>query len=371
MKIKPFVLERYFARYEFSVKYLLSCSDCEALTRKELLEMALPESLKLWENLKFSYTESPGHPVLREKICSLYETMQPEETLVAVPEEAIFLAMNALLKKGDHLVCISPAYQSLYEIAASIGCEVTNWQVVEGKGKWHLDLDALEKAMTPKTKMIVVNFPHNPTGYVPTPEEQEKMISLASDRGIYLFSDEMYRGLELEGITPLKGACDLYRNAITLSGLSKTYSLPGLRVGWLASKNRDVMSRIAALKDYTTICNSAPSEILGIMALENASSIAANNTELVSRNLAMAREFFAERWDRFTWFEPRGSSIAYPRLDLDMDVFEFCEGAVKSRNLMVVPSKALLDESNHFRIGLGRVNFPEALAVFGEYLKEL
>jgi len=371
MKIKPFVLERYFAQYEFSVKYLLSCSDCEALTRKELLEMASPESLKMWEDMTFHYTESPGHPVLREKICSLYDTMHPEETLVAVPEEAIFLAMHALLKKGDHLVCISPAYQSLYEIAASIGCDVTNWEIVEGDGQWHLDMDALEKALTPRTKMIVVNFPHNPTGYVPTPEEQAKIVSLASDRGLYLFSDEMYRGLELEGTTPLKGACDLYRNAITLSGLSKTFSLPGLRVGWLASKNRDVLSRIATLKDYTTICNSAPSEILGIMALENAPAIAEKNRALVTRNLALAREFFSDHEDKFTWFEPKGSSIAYPRLDLEMDVFEFCEGAVRTKNVMVVPSKALLDESNHFRIGLGRVNFPEALEVFGEYVEEI
>jgi len=371
MKIRSFDLERYFALYEFSAEYLLSSSDCEALSMKELIEMASPGTLVIWEELRLGYTESAGHPLLREKISSLYENMGPDNVLVAVPEEGIFIAMNALLDQGDHVVCISPAYQSLYEIARSIGCSVTPWEKEIRDGKWHFDTNTLEQAITEKTKMIIVNFPHNPTGWLPSPAEQKKIVSIASERGIYLFSDEMYRGLETGNREMLPGACDLYRNAISLSGLSKTYGLPGLRTGWLVCENPDIRKRLASFKDYTTICHSAPSEILSIMALENASRLASRSLEIVEENLGHARNFFDSYKDLFTWMEPAGGSIAYPRLDLDVDVFDFCEGAVKEKNVMVVPSKVLGDDSRHFRIGLGRKNFPEALEAFEEYVKEL
>jgi aspartate/methionine/tyrosine aminotransferase len=371
MKIRSFDLERYFALYEFSAEYLLSSSDCEALSMKELIEMASPGTRVLWEELRLGYTESAGHPLLREKICSLYENMGPDNVLVTVPEEGIFIAMNALLDQGDHIVCISPAYQSLYEIARSIGCSVTPWEKEIRDGKWHFDTNKLEQAITEKTKMIIVNFPHNPTGWLPSPAEQKKIVSIASERGIYLFSDEMYRGLETGNREMLPGACDLYRNAISLSGLSKTYGLPGLRTGWLVCENPDIRKRLASFKDYTTICHSAPSEILSIMALENASRLASRSLEIVEENLGHARTFFDSYKDLFTWMEPAGGSIAYPRLDLDVDVFDFCEGAVKEKNVMVVPSKVLGDDSRHFRIGLGRKNFPEALEAFEEYVKEL
>jgi len=369
MKITPFALERYFARYEFTARYLLSSSDCEALSMKELVGMASPDTRKIWEGLSLGYTESSGHLLLREKICTLYDDLDAEDVLVTVPEEGIFLAMNSLLKKGDHVICISPAYQSLYEIARSAGCEVTPWQARTQEEKWFFDIDDLREAIRSNTKMIIVNFPHNPTGYLPTAEVLKEIVSLATEKGIYLFSDEMYRGLELSGRTTLPGACDIYRNAISLSGLSKTYGLPGLRIGWLASKNRDVIKRVSSLKDYTTICHSAPSEVLGIIALENASLISRRNLAIVEKNLKMAREFFSGYKDKFTWFEPLAGSIAYPRLEMDMDVFDFCEGSVRDKNVMVVPSRSLLDESQHFRIGLGRRNFPEALSVFEEYVR--
>lgn len=370
MRPRVFDLERYFALYEFSARYLLSSSDCEPLSMAELIQKASPETAELWKDLSLGYTESAGLPLLREKICSLYENMSPGDILVAVPEEGIFIAMNALLEEGDHLVCISPAYQSLYEIARAIGCDVTFWQGKVRKGKWHFDTEELEKTLTERTKMIVVNFPHNPTGWLPTTEELEKILSLASQRNIYLFSDEMYRGLEISRKSSLPGACDLYSRAITLSGLSKTYGLPGLRTGWLACSSNDVLKEMASFKDYTTICHSAPSEILSVMALENSSDLALRSREIVGKNLELARDFFSRYSDIFTWIEPMGGSIAYPSLDLEMDVFDLCEGAVKQKNVMVVPAKVLGDRSNHFRIGLGRKNFPKALRAFEEYVKE-
>ena len=127
MKIQPFKLERYFARYEFSAPYLLSSSDCEALTLPELLAMADEQTLGLWNNLKLGYTESQGHHLLREEVARLYQNIQPEELLIITPEEGIFIAMNALLDQGDQVVTTFPGYQSLYEIANAMGCQVSHW----------------------------------------------------------------------------------------------------------------------------------------------------------------------------------------------------------------------------------------------------
>src|SRR5512136_914699 len=134
MQITPFKLERYFAQYEFKVKYLLSPSDCESLSMAELLQRADPDSLALWNELRLGYTESPGHPVLRAEVARLYQTIAPDDVMIAAPEEAIFVAMHTLLRPGDHVVSIFPAYQSLYELARALGCQVTPWMLEPHEG---------------------------------------------------------------------------------------------------------------------------------------------------------------------------------------------------------------------------------------------
>ena len=127
MQITDFKLERYFAEHEFKVRYLLSASDCEALALDELLGMADARTLALWHGLKLSYTESQGHPQLRSEVAGLYQAVRPEDVLIAAPEELIFIAMNALLRPGDHVIATFPGYQSLYAIAEALGCSVTRW----------------------------------------------------------------------------------------------------------------------------------------------------------------------------------------------------------------------------------------------------
>jgi aspartate/methionine/tyrosine aminotransferase len=301
MEISPFKLERYFAKYEFKVKYLLSPSDCESLSMHELLEMAEPDGLALWNNLRLGYTESPGHPALRTEIAQLYRTITAENVVVAAPEEAVMIGLQSMLKPGDRVVCISPAYQSLYEIPRSIGCDVVSWQLVLEKDGWRLDLDQLETLLTDATRLLVINFPHNPTGYLPSPHELDTMVALARKRGVYIFSDEMYRMLEYDPARRLPAMCDLYDKGISLSGLSKAFALPGLRLGWLAAQEPALIESWLGLKDYTTICNSAPSEILGIIALRAKETILARNLGIIRGNLRIAGEFFAARGDRFRW----------------------------------------------------------------------
>ncbi len=369
MKIEPFELERYFAKYEFSVRYLLSASDCEALSMSALLQMMDPESGQLWDELKLAYTESAGHPLLREAIAEIYANISPEDTLVAAPEEGIFLFMQALLKSGDHVVCAFPAYQSLYEIARSIGCDVSNWEADEDRG-WRFDVDRLETLLRPETKLVVVNFPHNPTGYIAERNDYDAVLDLVRQRGAYLLSDEMYRFLEFDPDAALPPACELYDRAFSLCGLSKAFGLPGLRIGWIASQNQEILTRMAGLKDYTTICASAPSEILAITALRNKEKIVARQLDRLKRNLAVLDEFFAEYDDCFSWNRPAGSSVCFPRLLTQKGAAEICDHLVRSAGIMLVPAGTFHFGDRHVRIGFGRENLPEVIERFSDYLSE-
>ena len=369
MKIQPFELERYFARHEFSARYLLSSSDCESLSLLELLEVAHEENIELWIDLKLGYTESSGHPVLRQSISETYKGISADDVLVVVPEEGIFLFMHALLRPGDHIVCTFPGYQSLYEIARSIGCDVSYWEPDEEKG-WDFDLDLLGGMLRPNTRLVVVNFPHNPTGFVPSPEQYTRLVDLVSGRGIHLLSDEMYRLLEINQESTLPAGCELYQYAHSLSGLSKSYGLPGLRIGWIATQDRELLARIAALKDYTTICASAPSEILAIFALANRESIVSGHRQRITRNLAILDGFFADYGDFLQWNKPLGGSIGFPRLLLRKGATEFCNALVEDTGIMLAPSSVFHYGDSHVRFGFGRENLPEVIDYFKEYLDQ-
>ena len=367
MNIAPFALERYFARHEFSAKYLLSSSDCEALTLNALLETADDESRALWDNLKLNYTETAGHPLLREAIAGIYDDIDTEDCIVAAPEELIFLSMHALLEKGDHVVATSPAYQSLHEVARSIGCKVTAWEPEEQDG-WRFDPARLEALINTDTKLIVVNFPHNPTGSVPTVEEYRTIVELARANDCYLFSDEMYRFLEHAPAATLPSACELYDRAFSLFGLSKSFGLPGLRIGWLVGRDHAVQEQILALKDYTTICNSGPGELLALMAVRARESIIGAQRERLTRNLAVVENFLADYADCFDWRRPQGGSICFPRLKIAADATAFCDELVERAGIMLVPASMFDFGEHHVRIGYGRDDLPQVLGEFSAYL---
>ena len=367
MRIAPFALERYFAKHEFCARYLLSSSDCESLSLSELLAMADRETTALWKKLRLGYTETPGHPLLREEISRLYSGITAENILVTVPEEGIFLLMHALLSPGDHIVCTFPGYQSLYEVARSIGCEVSIWKPDETHG-WCFDPGQLEKKIRPNTKMVVVNFPHNPTGSVPSRNDFEKIVDIVRRHGTYLLSDEMYRFLEIEEGYTLPSACELYDRAFTLCGLSKSFGLPGLRIGWLVSRCDEELERVSMLRDYTTICSSAPSEILAVMALRSRKSIIGKQLERVRRNVKLLDGFFSKYEDLFRWNRPAGGSVCFPRMLIDPDTGTFCERLIEETGIMLVPSSIFQYGGNHVRIGFGRDDLAEVIKMFSGYL---
>lgn len=367
MLISPFKLERYYALYEFKSRVMLSSSDCESLSMEELIGMASPSSRALWENLPLGYTETQGHPLLRAEAALHYETIPAENLLVAAPEELIFIAMQTILQPGDHVIVLTPAYQSLYEIANSIGCGISNWQLRPTENGWTAGLDQLESLITSRTRLLVVNFPNNPTGYLPTRQEYDAIVGLARKQGMFVFADEMYRLLEYESAHRLPAMCDAYEKGISLSGLSKSMAAPGLRIGWLATQETNLLERWMAFKDYTTICNSAPSEILGLIALQNWSTIVNRNLQIIQSNIRLATDVFTQYAHLFNWIAPQAGSIAFPEWTGKTSIEDLCKKMLDLYSVMIVPGSLFDYPGKHFRIGLGRRNFEVGIT----YLKQL
>jgi aspartate/methionine/tyrosine aminotransferase len=366
MKIRPFQIERFYAEYEFTTPYLLSQSDCESLSIRDLLALEQGAEEQFHAHW-LGYTESEGSTELRREITTLYQTVQPIDVLVfSGAEEGIFTFMNAVLEAGDHIIVHAPGYQSLQEVARAIGCEVSPWLTHDSDG-WELDINWLSDNIRPTTRAIVVNCPHNPTGYLMSHEKQAQIIEIAREHGIILFSDEVYRGLEHSTET-LPAACDLYENAVSLGVMSKTYGLPGLRIGWLATRRRELYAQMAAFKDYTTICNSAPSEFLSSVALRQRDTIAQRNLAIIRSNLALLDAFFARHMDWFDWQRPQASSTAFPRLKQAASADEFCREVVEKQGVLLLPSTKYDYGDQHFRIGYGRKNMPQSLEQFELYM---
>jgi aspartate/methionine/tyrosine aminotransferase len=362
MRIAEFALERFFARWEFAVRHLLCASDVEGWRMADLLALADDETARLWADLRLGYSEAPGHPLLRAEIAKLYDTIEPDDVLVfAGAEEAIFCLSNVLLGPGDHAVVTWPGYQSLYEVGRAAGADVFLHELREDDG-WALDADRLIASLRPTTRLVVVNAPHNPTGMLPTQAEWTRLTGELEDRGIRLLADEVYRFLELDETDRLTAGADTFGRGVSLGVMSKSFALAGLRIGWLATRDRELLARCAAFKDYTTICSSAPAEILALIALRARDVVLARSRRIVETNLARLDVFFADHADRFSWVRPHGGSIGFPRL-LDAEPIDaFAARLVEAEGVLLLPGSQFGFEGNHFRIGFGREDLPEALA---------
>ncbi len=368
MRLEPFKIERYFAPYEFTARYMLSGSDCESFSIQELLDL-VPGAADGFSSHWLGYTETVGSPVLREAIAGLYEVVEADGILIHNGAgEGIVTFMNAMLGPGDHVIVHYPCYQSLFQVAEAIGCKVTRWVTSPDTG-WGLDLNLLEDSITERTRAIIVNCPHNPTGYLMERETLDSVISLARAHDVLLFSDEVYHGLEYDPLHRLPAACDLYENAVSLGVLSKTYGLPGLRIGWIATQNKKLCDSLLIVKDYTTLCNAAPSEFLAHVAIQAHDRIHARNLEIVTSNLALLRQFFAEYDERLRWVEPKAGAICFPTVT-GGDPNGFCRKVLERQDVLLLPGTVYDEASSQIRIGYGRRNMPEALSRLGAYLDD-
>ncbi|WP_328524934.1 pyridoxal phosphate-dependent aminotransferase [Kribbella sp. NBC_00359] len=371
--LPDFRLETYFARWEFSARYHLTASDAQTLPMSELLALADDDGRERWETLALGYTETRGLPALRAEIAATYSDAGPEDILCfAGAEEAIYLAMRTLLEPSDHVVVLTPNYQAAETIPLSV-CEATG-VALRPEDDWALDVDAIERALRPNTRMVSVNFPNNPTGAVPSLDSWHRLVQLCDERGITLFSDEVYRGLELE-LPSLPQATDLSGTALSLNVMSKAYGLPGLRIGWIACRDRAVLDKLERAKHYTTICNSAPSEVLALIALRAREHLLDRNRRIVAENLPVFVRFFARYPELFEFTPPDRGCVCFPRYLGADGVEAMCAELVEQAGVLLLPSSiygSALTETptDRFRVGLGRRDPAEALDVWATWLEK-
>lgn len=368
MKIDEFRLERFLAEYEFSAPHLLCTSDCQSVSVSDLLGMT-EYSLSDLGKLHLGYTESKGSPLLREKISELYSDVSPDEIIVfAGAEEAIFVFMNVFLSTGDHVIVQYPAYQSLYQIAESAGCSVSRWMMKEEDG-WRPDIEELKNMIQDNTGAIVINTPHNPTGYHFTEAEFKEIREIAAEKGITILSDEVYRGLEYDRSDRLPAMAEIYGKGVSIGVMSKAFGLAGLRIGWLISKDRELLKKIMGFKDYTTICSSAPSEFLSTAALTVSEEIFRKNVAIIQENLSYLDRFFEKQRDTFSWVKPGAGPIAFPCILTGEDSMEFALRTIDDSGVLLLPSEIYDFGTRNFRIGFGRKDMKISLEKFEDFLE--
>jgi len=369
--LPDFRLETYFSRWEFTARFHLCASDMQSMSVRELLDIAGQPDNALTE-LHLGYTETFGAPYLREAIAQTCTRLSAKDVLTfAGAEEGIFVAMQVLLGKDDHAVVITPNYQAAETIPGSI-CATTG-VALDADNNWSLDLDELRAVLRPNTKLISINFPHNPTGKILEREIFDELIVIARERNIYLFSDEVYRLLERDPGIRLPNVADVYERGLSLNVMSKSYGLPGLRIGWIATQDEEVLSNMERAKHYLSICNSGPSEHLAAVALSASDEILQRNRNIIVDNLSQLNEFFATATDLFEWTVPDGGCIGYPRYKGADGVEHFCTRLVEDSGVLLLPASvyesALTETPNdRFRIGFGRTNMPECLAALRKHL---
>ncbi len=357
MKIETFALERWMTTYETKVAYDIAESGICPMTTADLLGIVPAEererTLADLLNLPLGYSEAPGSLDLRSLLAATYENTGPEHILVTTGAiEANFLLLNVLLELGDHVVAVEPAYQQLGAVARAIGCEVTPWRLRPETG-FRYDLEELEGLITSRTRLIVVNTPHNPTGAMLSDAELGRIYDLAVARGARLLSDEAYRWLEIPGgerlAAPIRNRGDA---GISVGTLSKPFGLPGLRIGWMAAP-ADLVAACWAMRDYVSLSPGKLNDALAVLALRHRDRLVERTQSIVTQNLATAEAWFAAHADMVAWTPPRGGLLALLHYALDIPSLELANRLAEEYSVMLAPGSAFGLEHT-LRIGIGQ-----------------
>lgn len=366
--IETFRLERFFAPYEFTARHLLCSSDCQTRTVGDLLDLE-PELETRLRSLELHYSPGEGSDELRAGIAGLHDGLEHEQ-IVVVPGggPSLELGLRALLRPGDSVVTITPCYQTYVSLPRHLGCELREVALREEGGEWHLDLEQLTKAVQPGTRAVIVNFPHNPTGYLPDRSTFEQVLQITREAGATLFSDEIFRFTEHDPARRLPSAVELDETAVALGGLSKSFGLPGLRVGWILSRRTELLEDVVRINDYGAKDTSAPSQLLAAAALRSAEKILASNMELALANLELAEAFFARNPDHIRWSRPRGGVVGLAHL-VEGDARELFESLFAASKVLVAPGELFEVSSRALRLGFGQPDFPQGLALLEEHLR--
>ena len=367
MKIETFELERWMTRWELHVEFDIAESGILPMTARELLnllpyEEREPQLAELLDT-PLGYSEAPGSLRLRTMLAETYQATGAQNILVTTGAiEANFLLFNVLLSPGDHVVAVYPAYQQLYSVPRAIPCDVSLWTLRPENG-FRYDLEELRHLVTPRTKLVVLNTPHNPTGVALSTDELHEVYDIARSVGAQVLCDEAYRWIEMPDSPP--PACpvrDLGEHGISVGTFSKPFGLPGLRVGWIAGPEA-LIAACWAMRDYVSLSPAKLSDALATIALGCREQVTTRTQTIIRQNLATTRQWVAEHADIVTWQEPQGGLLSLLRYNLDLPSRELADRLAREYSVMLAPGSAFGYEG-YLRLGLG-----QEPAIFAEGLR--
>jgi aspartate/methionine/tyrosine aminotransferase len=368
MKIDPFQSERLLSIWQNQVEFDFTETGVHPLFLRELVSRE--ELDEVYESVQLRYVQTNGPPPLKEAICGLYDSCEPQNILVTNGSaEANFLTTWHLVEPGDQVVVVLPNYLQVPGVARAFGAEVVPVHLRPETG-WSLDIGELEAAIHPGTRFVYVANPNNPTGAVLSREEMDAIVAAAARVDAWLVADEVYRGAELDG-EPSPSFWGRYEKTIVVAGLSKAYTLPGLRLGWLLAPP-DLATTLWGYHDYTTITTNAVSERLGRLAMrpEIRARILERNRTISSRNLRGLSEWLAAHGETFSFVPPRIGGVAFVGYDLPIGSTELVMRLLEEHSVLVVPGEAFGAE-HHLRIGYGNPRLLEGLALINGTIERL
>jgi aspartate/methionine/tyrosine aminotransferase len=369
MKVEHFKMERMQSTWENEVEYNLSESGVHPLTLREFLS---GDEVRELQDIPLGYSQSNGTPELREQIARLYPGATLDHVLVTSgSSEANYLLMWSNIEPGDEVVFMMPNYMQMWGLVRGFGAALNPLWLKESLG-WAPDLDELRRLVTPKTKLIIVTNPNNPTGAVLSGEAMSAIVEEAARVGAWIVADEIYQGAERVGSTT-PSFWGRYDRTIIVNGLSKAYGLPGIRMGWIVGP-KEIITKTWPYHDYTTISPSVLSDRIARIALSPASreKILKRTRSIIQNNFALLESWLNERAELFSCVPPRAGAIAFMRYDLKANSTELVTQLINEKSTLIVPGDHF-EMDRYLRIGFGSepAHLERGLARVGELLAEL
>lgn len=372
MKIAPFKVEEWMNEYEDGAKYNIAETCVNSISLDELFTLCGEDKeafLNALSAKRLTYGEITGIPEFKQGIANLYKSIDPEEVVIthgaAGANHHVFYS---LVEKGDRVISIMPTYQQLYSIPESFGADVQllNLNMKDG---YLPDLDELRRLAVPGTKLICINNPNNPTGALINPELMREIVEIARSCGAYILCDEVYRHLTQDDIWQ-ESIVDMYEKGISVSSMSKVFSMAGLRLGWIASHDKDFLKSCMSHRDYNHISCGMFDEAIAAIALKNADKILARNRKIVRDNLAVL-DAWVESDPRVEYVKPQAGTTALVYYKADIPSYDFCKDMYNKTGAFVTPG-ACFEQENCMRIGYAcdKETLKSGLKAIGEYLDE-
>jgi aspartate/methionine/tyrosine aminotransferase len=365
MRFKPFLLDAWLDQYEHDIDFNLAASTGPTWTVNDTLALADDETRHRFLNHKLVYSRPAGADSLREAIAEMERVQVEEVQVVTGASEALVALMWLAAEPGANVIVPLPGFTTFSAIPESLGLETRFYRVRRENG-FRIDPDEIKRLADARTKLILVNCPHNPTGATIADDEMEALHEFTAERGIQLVSDQVYHpiyhGRETHSASRLP-------HATVISDLSKAFSIAGVRTGWMIEHNAKRRQQYWTARAYFSICNTTTGEMLSEVAVRNRKVVLGKTQEVASRNLMLLESFMAEHGDVIGWIRPQGGMTAFPWLASGENARPFCQAAAE-QGILLAPGDCF-DVPSHFRIGFAAAGneFSKALDRFGSFVK--